>query len=46
MEDKIDIIQYLEEALAAFDASPPDCDDYQYGYQDAFLEMYDFFNEG
>ena len=45
MEAKIDVIQYLEEVLEAFDDSPPDCD-YQYGYQDAFLEMYDFFNEG
>jgi len=45
MEDKIDVIQYLEEVLTAFDADPADSD-YQYGYHDAFLEMFDFFNEG
>jgi hypothetical protein len=45
MEDKIDVIQYLEETLSTFDDDPADSD-YQHGYQDAILEMYDFFNEG
>jgi hypothetical protein len=45
MEDKIDVIQYLEEALSVFDNDPADSE-YRDGYQEALLEMYDFFNEG
>lgn len=44
MEDRVDIIQYLEEVLATFDNDPADSD-YQRGYQAAFQEMYEAFNE-
>ena len=45
MEDRVDILQYLDDALSSFDDNPADSD-YQMGYQAALEEMYDFFNEG
>jgi hypothetical protein len=45
MEDRVDILQYLDESLSTFDDNPADSD-YQQGYLAALEEMFDFFNEG